>query len=701
MRRIDLLTEGWSVAASHEAKMLERQLADPIFSSVLSSDGVATRLISRARRTEAVFDVVYAYGNVLTSGRDARTLRFWPTLRAENETSILLAPQTALNDIVVVTSHADRDAFVLQGHRAEQVCVVPFGVQAADVLPMSFNERRNARATLGFDDKNFIPLNVSDHVDNGGADILIKAFAKAYRRNSMLRLLLRGEAYGDTQVFDDLLQKASLEDGCSYADVSSAIRVVPNELSQDIVARLYNLSDCFVSPHRRHPRADVALETLAAGLPAICTAGAGLEEIFGKDIAWHIDSDVTVEAGKSSYEPRLKQVTDALIEVAGGFGFDQQLFAAARMDVLRRFSWENSARRLFAVLTGSDERSETRSPSLLTGLTPRAHDGLSGLNAKNAQKSRQYAGGHPYRTDGESLSVVIQGPCTRRSEKTAGHSMDDAVGSIRKMFPKAQVIVSTWVGSDVEGLDADDVVLSSDPGGLSHEKQGANNFNRMLQSTTSGLAAASRPFCIKTRNDVSFVSNSLPSHVLARAGRHLPLERRIWCASLGSACLETYLRPFHPSDMVQYGLTDDLRQLWSTAPVTADEIYQDNPAAVRPRVCPEQTLFIKFLRNNGISVELNETIDGRLEIIELSIANMLATFDVFDESAEGVDFSPEHAGGFLFLRENHQSFEALRAAWLKNSKDLYQRVHRNFHARLADVMSGRVKMWEDSRAPSV
>lgn len=119
------------------------------------------------------------------------------------------------------------------------------------------------------------------------------------------------------------------------------------------------------------------------------------------------------------------------------------------------------------------------------------------------------------------LSIVVQGPCTRQRSAEAP-SIDDVLASLRSAFPQAEIIISTWIGSDLSGLEADAILLNRDPGALEHPRQRPNNINRMLRSTAKGLALASRPFCIKTRNDILFHSdkfwrkNSRPRRRISR-----------------------------------------------------------------------------------------------------------------------------------------------------------------------------------------
>lgn len=288
-----------------------------------------------------------------------------------------------------------------------------------------------------------------------------------------------------------------------------------------------------------------------------------------------------------------------------------------------------------------------------------------------------------------ALSIVVQGPCTRQAAEGVAPSIDTVLESHRRVFPNAELIVSTWLGSDVTGLDADTIILNRDPGPLEHPRQRVVNVNRMMLSTAKGLALATRPYCIKTRSDVVFESDRLICREFARASDHLPISHRIWTAAIGTARTETYLRPFHPCDMVQFGMTQDLKRLWAQPLFTWDDIFAPDLQMSLPRMCPEQAVFIGFLRSSGIAAELEMTIDGRPEVLALSLATMLGAFDVFDELDHGVIFPPRLAKGkHPHLMETEQNFAAWRADWVNDNRATLTRVYVAFHTRMNAVVAG-------------
>src|SRR4051812_39981777 len=96
------------------------------------------------------------------------------------------------------------------------------------------------------------------------------------------------------------------------------------------------------------------------------------------------------------------------------------------------------------------------------------------------------------------LSIVIQGPvlpCT-----------PSCVANVRQFFPNAELILSTWEGTDTSKVFVDKVVLSGDPGGHNW------NIKRQIVSSYQGLQAASEFTAMKIRTDIRFFSTECLEH---------------------------------------------------------------------------------------------------------------------------------------------------------------------------------------------
>ncbi len=162
------------------------------------------------------------------------------------------------------------------------------------------------------------------------------------------------------------------------------------------------------------------------------------------------------------------------------------------------------------------------------------------------------------------ITVVVQGAYS-------SNITNKCIDSIRRVLPNAEIIFSTWVGTAVEGLEIDVLLLNQDPGGC---KAGSNftcNVNRMILSTQEGCRKASRNYILKIRSDVLLDSGdflNIYNKSLQRREDCRLFSNRVVCSSY---FFKKYVQssdgrimpvPFHIGDWAQFGLAEDIRLLY-------------------------------------------------------------------------------------------------------------------------------------------
>jgi len=214
------------------------------------------------------------------------------------------------------------------------------------------------------------------------------------------------------------------------------------------------------------------------------------------------------------------------------------------------------------------------------------------------------------------ITLVFQGAfkpyVTREHENFARN-----IRLTRKVLPGARVILSTWAGTELPpGLEVDAVVESADPGGLAPLKlddNKANNINRQLLSTQSGLAAVTTPYAAKLRTD-SFLEHAgfidfYREQLALDDGRGRLLASSFF--TLDPTLFERLA--FHLSDWFQFGPTPLLRDYWSAPQMSSKDARQyENQAHAAGstvferqfRACfaVEQYLCLHFAHARGYSV---------------------------------------------------------------------------------------------------
>jgi len=223
------------------------------------------------------------------------------------------------------------------------------------------------------------------------------------------------------------------------------------------------------------------------------------------------------------------------------------------------------------------------------------------------------------------LSIVIQGRVLGNpNDPYEKQHTASAIASIRNLMPDAEIILSTWEGSDHSYLDYDKLVLNEDPGGTAyneHQPEFLNNNNRQIVSTYNGLKAATRKYAIKQR--VIILTQ------FSRNPRRIP-------------------QLIHPSDLFQFGLREDLLDLWDIPLQPEPETTRAFPleyriinnslenSFYRMKFGSEQYIWYALCKKHGLDLELKHFGDISTDKIVQSEESIMNNFMIADARAIGV-----------------------------------------------------------------
>lgn len=242
--------------------------------------------------------------------------------------------------------------------------------------------------------------------------------------------------------------------------------------------------------------------------------------------------------------------------------------------------------------------------------------------------------------DSNQISVVIQGPVYGTKDDIENDKITKrCCERVRKLLPEAEIILSTWKGSDVDELTYDVVIFNDDPGEIMMRLDGVdrmNNTNRMLVSTHNGIKKASRKYTIKMRSDM-WIENLC---FLEKFGEY-PIEEKnsimgqriivlpSTCPYRGKKIL------FAMQDWFNFGLTTDLEKLWNV-PLQKKEdlIYKNGVADFDDNLVAENYIWVDFLNKDGYFHSKLGRYKGKipynkenLGLYELSLAKYSVLYD--------------------------------------------------------------------------
>lgn len=255
----------------------------------------------------------------------------------------------------------------------------------------------------------------------------------------------------------------------------------------------------------------------------------------------------------------------------------------------------------------------------------------------------------------DDFSVVVQGKVFGKAGNVnEEHLTDKCIKSIRALLPNAEIIISTWEGTDVSYLKCDKVVFSRDPGAIAFSDLYPNHFNnnnRQIVSTCNGLKAATRTYAIKMRGDCMLLNTSFFDYFLKeypRSTKYRFLKERIVIPTKYSRNPRRIAMLFHPSDLFQMGLLEDLVDLWAiplqpepemTRGVAANKRIINHSLQgnhYRMKMGSEQYLWYAFVKQKGLDLELkyfSQLPVSKIFKAEFSIIN---NFVIADASQIGV-----------------------------------------------------------------
>lgn len=266
----------------------------------------------------------------------------------------------------------------------------------------------------------------------------------------------------------------------------------------------------------------------------------------------------------------------------------------------------------------------------------------------------------------DQVSVVIQG--------AVGAELADSVRSVRQKLPKAEIILSTWEGSQIpQDLPLNVCVLSADPGAKPAVKDGkiSNNTNRQLVSTIAGLRKASRPYALKLRTDfqlrhTGFIDGYSTEDI--RDNQYVLFKQKIVIPNYATRfpTPNTASYPFHPSDLSLFGLTEDVITFfdvpkvddpdWDWALRHASNIPWDvNTPLFLPRYAPEQHFFINSLRGRGHDIDCEYYHDTRGKISEISRRYLVNNFIILNMQDYGIS-TTKASLAYAIMKDIHNCY---------------------------------------------
>lgn len=253
----------------------------------------------------------------------------------------------------------------------------------------------------------------------------------------------------------------------------------------------------------------------------------------------------------------------------------------------------------------------------------------------------------------EDITVVIQGAVDKKTFYL--------IKSIREYLPGASIILSTWKGTDIEGIDVDTIILNDDPGSEFGDKNCLirNNVNRQIVSTREGIKQVKTLYTLKLRSDLLLLDNSFIKYfdlISDREDKYCIFDKKIVVSELYSTKYfeyqidgKKYSMPllFHPSDWFLFGLTNDIKTIYDNAVLMNknefrysnfrnSELSKKNNYQWVSRYACEQQIFIGVVKAKFPELRFDDLTDISDENEKMSGNIMKNNFTYLDMSRSGI-----------------------------------------------------------------
>ncbi len=255
---------------------------------------------------------------------------------------------------LLAPSNWSKRGFIRSGAAEEKVVVVPLGFDPAIYRPASAAQRERTRGEMGFRPGEFVFLNAGAMTSNKGLRFLFPAFAQLLQVRPDARLVLKGADAMYPSKDHVEAQLAELEPRVAQA-VLGRLTYLNEQLSFADMARLYQASDCYVSPYVAEGFNMPVLEAAACGVPVICTAGGPTDDFVSDEFALRIKStlqalDVPDLPDAMGLLPDLQHLVQLMLRMVEDAPLRATAHDVGPRWLRERFTWECVTHSLLRVL---------------------------------------------------------------------------------------------------------------------------------------------------------------------------------------------------------------------------------------------------------------------------------------------------------------------------------------------------------------
>lgn len=254
--------------------------------------------------------------------------------------------------LILTPSNWSREGFIRSGAPADRVRVVPHGVDPAVFHPIDQSQREAQRRHLGW--SGFVFLSLGALSPHKGIGPLLKAVAIVAQRHPEVRLVMKGlrAVYSSQEHVQAAVNELS---EAERAILQPRLIFLDGTLSFEVMARLYQSADAYVSPYFGEGFNLPVLEAMASGLPIVCTRGGATDDFVTDETALRIDAariSFRLESGSEgkALDPNFDHLVLQMMTAVESPALAERTRTIGPALVERRYTWAHVAKQLLGIL---------------------------------------------------------------------------------------------------------------------------------------------------------------------------------------------------------------------------------------------------------------------------------------------------------------------------------------------------------------
>ena len=309
----------------------------------------------------------------------------------------------------------------------------------------------------------------------------------------------------------------------------------------------------------------------------------------------------------------------------------------------------------------------------------------------------------------EDITFVVSGKIDYDSE----YNIISCLKSIRKYFDGSKIILSTWEDFDLNKLGKtlyDKIVLSKQSeteildikyriGSIAKNDARKNSYNLQQLLNKKGFDLVETKYAVKFRTDLVLKSNNFLKfynkniNVFDKVDTKYKLfENRVLIGdyyTIDSRNFLNNIQSFQTSDIFQFGLTSDLKQIWDGNTMdyyTANYFTENpnselfNPSNFNHLFNVEQFNILNVIKKSNLNLILpTYYADNRKEVIiesEKFISNNFL-IDIFDNLGINSKFNKRIISGLF----NYRRFIEIYLLYVDQKNKNIKNIHKNLHIK--------------------